>query len=113
MPFVAVQLCSVTAIAVLHSFPTRTLFRSFAGTDQYTVWSVDSSGNYISNLIGAVSGTSSTFESLETIFQQDLNGDGRIGVLTVVVEAQGSTSLVKVGDNFFLNPVGGGSGPEL
>ncbi len=51
-----------------------------AGTDQYTVWNTDSSGNYISNLIGAVSGTSTALESLETSFHQDLNGDGVIGV---------------------------------
>ena len=33
-----------------------------SGSDQYTVWSTDSSGNYISNIIGAVSGSSSALE---------------------------------------------------
>ncbi len=51
-----------------------------AGANQYTVWNTDSSGNYISNIFGAVSGTSSALESLETSFQQDLNGDGVIGI---------------------------------
>ena len=50
------------------------------GTNEYTVWSTNSSGNYISNLIGAVSGTSTALESFESIFQQDLNGDGVIGL---------------------------------
>ena len=50
------------------------------GADQYTVWNTDSSGNYISNIVGVVSGTSTALESLETTFHQDLNGDGMIGV---------------------------------
>ena len=48
------------------------------GGDQYTVWNTDSNGNYVSN-IGVVSATSSTLQSLETSFNQDLNGDGHIG----------------------------------
>ena len=51
-----------------------------AATGQYTVWSTDSNGNYLSNIIGAVSGTSTALESLETTFNQDLNGDGTIGI---------------------------------
>ena len=47
-----------------------------AGADQYTVWNTDSSGNYVSNIVGVVSGTSTALESLETSFHQDLNGDG-------------------------------------
>ena len=50
-----------------------------AGADQYTVWNTDSSGNYLSNPIGVVSGNSCALESLETSFHQDLNGDGVIG----------------------------------
>ena len=83
------------------------------GTGQYTVWSTDSNGNYLSNLIGAVSGTSTALESLETTFNQDLNGDGTIGIPKVVIQTDGSTSLVQVGSNYFLYPVGGSSGPEL
>jgi VCBS repeat-containing protein len=45
----------------------------------YTAWSTDSNGNYLSNLIGQVAGNSSALESLETTFNQDLNGDGIIG----------------------------------
>ena len=75
-----------------------------AGTDQYTVWTTDSSGNYLSD-IGTVSGTSAALESLETSFHQDLNGDGVIGIptmgATTVIESFGSTSLIEVGEQFF------------
>jgi hypothetical protein len=54
------------------------------GADQYSVWSTDSNGNYISNsvanIIGAVSGNNTALETIETSFHQDLNGDGVIGV---------------------------------
>ena len=49
----------------------------------------------------------------ESSFHQDLNGDGVTGPHTTVIEAQGSTSLVQVANNYFLFPVGGSSGPEL
>src|SRR3977135_633811 len=81
--------------------------------NQYTVWNTDSSGNHVSNIIGVVSGNSSALESLETSFHQDLNGDGTIGVVTTVIESFGSTSLVEVGNNFYLNCNSSGSGPEL
>jgi serralysin len=57
-----------------------------------------------------------TLQSYETTFQYDLNGDGRIGPPPPprrVIESTGVTSLVEVGSNFFLYPVGGPSGPEL
>ncbi len=47
---------------------------------EYTVWSTDSNGNFISNLIPTVSGNSTALEALETTFHQDLNGDGTIGI---------------------------------
>jgi serralysin len=55
-------------------------------------------------------------EQAETSFHQDLNGDGTIGVPAgsgTVIESFGSTSLVQSGANYFMNPVAGGSGPEL
>ncbi len=51
------------------------------GTGQYTVWNTDSNGNYVSNIVGVVSGTSAALESIESSFHQDLNGDGTIGLL--------------------------------
>ncbi len=75
----------------------------YAGADLYTVWNTDSSGNFVSDTIGAVSGASSVLKSLETSFQQDLNGDGRIGVdMTAPVApsiASFSTDSGVVGDN--------------
>ena len=57
-----------------------------AGTDQYTVWNTDSNGNFVSDTVGVISGSSYALESLETSFQQDLNGDGTIGPTTTVIE---------------------------
>ena len=82
-----------------------------AGTDFYTVWFTDSNGSYISN-IGTVSGPSYALESLESSFHQDLNGDGVIGPVTTVIEANGSTSLIEVGNQFYLYN-SSGSDPSL
>ena len=38
------------------------------GADQYSVWNTDSSGNYLSNAVGAVSGNSFALQSVETEF---------------------------------------------
>lgn len=82
------------------------------GTGQFNIWSTDSSGHYNTNLLSFASATSTALESYETTFQQDFNGDGTIGIPTVVIQTDGSTSLVQAGPNYFLNPVGG-TGPEL
>jgi hypothetical protein len=83
------------------------------GTNEFSVWATDSNGNYTSNLIGVALGTDSAVELIETSFHQDLNGDGTIGPVATVMESFGSTSLVQIGSNYFLNPVAGGIGPEL
>ena len=50
------------------------------GADQYTVWSLDANGNQTGNLAGRRRhGESATLESFETIFGQDINGDGHVG----------------------------------
>jgi len=84
------------------------------GSNQFIIWNTDAKGNYLSNT-AALSGDSITLEQAETSFRQDLNGDGTIGVPTTAstIESSGSTSLVQVGANFYLNPVAGGSGPQL
>ena len=87
---------------------------SIPGANQYGVWYTDSSGNFTSDPIGVVSGTSTALESFETSFQQDLNGDGTIGppppppppALTVI-ESYGTTSLLTDGTHYFLQPAGG------
>ena len=84
------------------------------GANKYTVWSTDSNGNYISNLIGAVSGTSTALKSFEPIFDQDLNGSGDL--TSTVIQTDGSTSLTEVGNQvssvFYLDN-SSGSGPAL
>ena len=50
-------------------------------------------------------------KSFEASFQQDLNGDGTVGLNTKVIETAGATSLVQAGENFSLSS--GGSGPTL
>ena len=63
---------------------------------------------------GAVtSGNSLALQSLEASFQQNLNNDLTTGIVTTVIESNGSTSLVQGADNYFLYPVGGSSGPQL
>ncbi len=87
-----------------------------AATGQYTVWITDSSGNVTTDTIGSVSGTSTTLENLETSFHQDLNNDGVIGIpaaASTVIESFGSTSLVQVGNDYFLDSNSTGTGPEL
>ena len=81
-------------------------------TGLYTAWNTDNNGNYISNVVGAVSGTSYALELLETSFHQDLNGDGQIGLVTTAIETQGSTDLTQVADHYFLYD-SVGSGPSL
>ncbi|MGY3343467.1 MULTISPECIES: NF038122 family metalloprotease [unclassified Bradyrhizobium] len=87
------------------------------GSDQYTVWNTDSNGTVVSNGTGGaiVSGSSLALEALEPSFHQDLNGDGVIGLTSapVVIESFGSTSLVQYNNNFYFNPVLGGTGPTL
>ena len=82
------------------------------GADQYTVWNTDSSGNYVSNAFGAVSGASSALESLETSFHQDLNGDGTIGIpaaqapsgITSGPVSQAASVTIASNDTFVFRP---------
>jgi hypothetical protein len=75
----------------------RHLLPGRAGADQNTVWTTDSSGNYLSGIIGVVPGNSSALENLETTFRQDLNGDGTIGPPPppppTLIESNGATDL--------------------
>ena len=82
-----------------------------SGANQFSIWNTDSSGNFVSYSV--YSGASTALESLETSFHQDLNGDGVIGIKTTVIEALGSTSLVEVGNNYYLDTISSGTGPEL
>jgi serralysin len=71
-----------------------------SGTGQFSIWSTDSNGNFTAFLTGAVSGSSSTLQTYETIFQQDLNGDGFTGVHSAPLSSSGMAAAVTHGDNF-------------
>ena len=77
------------------------------GADQYAVWDTDASGNFVSGPISNVSGTSAALESIEASFNNDLNGDGTIGVplpsSATVIESSGTTSLLTDG-TYYLSP---------
>jgi len=61
---------------------------------------------------GILAGTSTTLQTLETTFQQDLNGNGEIGLVPTTIESFGATSLVRTGSQYFLQD-SGGAGPSM
>ena len=63
------------------------------GGNLYSVWNTDANGNTVSVPVSAVPGSNATLESLETIFHQDLNGDGVIDTASTVIEATGNIEL--------------------
>jgi Ca2+-binding RTX toxin-like protein len=83
------------------------------GADQYAVWNTDANGNMLTSPTGVVSGSTSTLQSYEPSFQQDLNGDGQIGPFTTTIESFGSTKLLQIVNNYSMMPVGGTSGPVI
>src|SRR5712664_951871 len=59
--------------------------------------------------------TGNTIQALSTVDKEQLDALGfhtASPVVTTTIEALGSTSLVEVGNNFYLNGISGGSGPE-
>jgi serralysin len=115
-PVLAGQFSPFVPIGVETTLTGYELAWKVAGADQYIVWNVDNAGNFVSNMTGVVSGASNTLESLENSFHQDLNGDGLIGVPSAtmtLIESAGATNLTQVGNDYFFNPVAGGTGPEL
>jgi serralysin len=79
----------------------------------YTIWNTDGAGNMVSAPLTNVSSTSGALESIEASFQQDLNGDGVVGALSIAIESFGSTKLDSLGSNYYFDPVSGGTGPVL
>ena len=49
-------------------------------TDLFFIWNTDPNGNYLWTSMGAVPGSNHAIESRETLFSQDLSGDGKIGL---------------------------------
>ena len=85
-------------------YVARMVVWQFGTADQYIVWKTlgghyepdrDEYGEEIHTIM---SGKAYALETLETTFQQDLNGDGTIGVTATVIEAAGATALDYVAD---------------
>ena len=81
---------------------------------QFSVWATDANGNYLSNLVVVAPGTSAAVENLESVFGQDLNADGVIGVTKQVIQTDGTTNLTLVaGQTYNLLDTSTGAGPTL
>ncbi|MDF0518084.1 M10 family metallopeptidase C-terminal domain-containing protein [Bradyrhizobium yuanmingense] len=85
----------------------------------YSVWSTDSNGNFLTTIAAApeVLGSDPSLQALEPTLQQDINGDGTIGVTLVpvsgvTIEAFGSTRSVLYTGNYYLYDAAG-TGPVL
>jgi len=115
-PVVAGQFGAWTPIGAVQTASGYDVAWENASLGLYTYWTTDSSGNHLTDS-AAMSGTSYALESLETVFNQDLNGDGVIGPTKTVIQtdtnAFGSTSLTEVANQFCYLDNSTGSGPEL
>lgn len=97
------QFGAFTAIAAEKTGSGYDVAWKAAGSDQYMVWSVDANGAFTANLTGTVTATSSALQSLETVFHQDLNGDGVIGQASPQVIAQAASVQIGNTDLVFFN----------
>lgn len=79
-PFVAGDVGAWTPIAVEAAETGFVVVLKNGAADQYSVWNTDADGNYLWTAIGTVVGYDDAIESRETLFRQDLNGDGTIGL---------------------------------
>ena len=72
------------------------------GADQYVAWHTDSAGDYVATSTDVVSGNDISIQVLETLFDQDFNGDSTTGLSLTPIETQGATGLsVGAGRYFF------------
>src|SRR5262249_27360867 len=116
MDYTGRQFCSGTPIGAEATASGYEGAWKYGSANQYTVSITNSSGNYLSNAIGVVSGSDYALESLEPSFQLDLNRDGVIGPPKTVISDNGSTSLTQAGTtgaHFFLYADNTGTGPSL
>ncbi|HMM88335.1 Ig-like domain-containing protein [Bradyrhizobium sp.] len=107
--YVAGQFGAIAPVAVEQTSTGYVVAWKVPNKDQYVVWTTDANGNQIANVTGTVSGTSAALQGYETALQQDINGDGNIGLAATTIESFGSTNLVKAGSNYLL----GSNGPTL
>jgi serralysin len=83
----------------------------FGSADQYLVWNTDDNGNYTGAATATMLGADLAIQQAELTFLQDLNGDSTTGPVTATIETAGSTDLVQVANQFFLQE--GGTGPSV
>ena len=76
------------------------------GANEYLVWTIDGSGNWLSQT-AVMSGSSATMKAYETTFQQDLNLNGMVGALQIDEETAG---LAAAGSDPFQWSPGDGNG---
>jgi hypothetical protein len=75
------------------------------GSNEYTVWTTDSTGNYTGVAAGVVYGQSFTLEDLEPTFGEDLNGDHRLSASlittgpTIDLTGQTQAATINLGAN--------------
>src|SRR5262249_30469086 len=79
--YVAGQYGQIAAIGAEQTARGYEVAWKVPGADQYSVWVTDNNGNYLSNTLTSVSGTSAALQSIETSFHQDLNRDGYMGLV--------------------------------
>ena len=85
------------------------------GSNQYTVWNVDSNGNYISDATGVLSSANATeLAAIEANFGELGASSEFFGTTPAAATPIGTNGqLASVGNLFELNPAGGGTGPLL
>ena len=72
------QLGSWVPIAAVQTASGYDVALELPASNEFTVWATNSSGAYVSSLVGIVPGNNATLEScFETVFNKDLNGDQR------------------------------------
>lgn len=81
-------------------------------TGEFAVWTTDSNGNYMSNLLNKVSPTDTSLKALEATFYQDLNGDGVINTSSTVLNISGNVVL-KLGNMTQAATINAGATLEL
>jgi hypothetical protein len=93
LPVVVGQLSGFTPIAGVKTATGYDVAWKNATTGTFTIWSVNSKGTYTTTLLNAGAATGTTLESLELVFDQDLNGDGAIDTPTTVINVSGYVLL--------------------
>jgi cytochrome c2 len=99
-----------TPVAAAQTATGYEIALELTGSNEFTIWNTDSSGNYLSSILNEAPGTSAQLESYEYSFKYDLNGDGTIGIPAAsltTIESSGTTSLLTDGTDFFLETAGG------